>query len=149
MKMWINGKFSDGYAKDTIPVINPATEEIIDEVPNGIAEDINIAIEAANAAFLEWQRTPGSQRAAALHQITSKIREHHAELVRLLTQEEGKPLPENEEELWWTEETFDYYAELGRHQRGDVLPAGANTQINFTLKEPWGVVACILSLIHI
>jgi acyl-CoA reductase-like NAD-dependent aldehyde dehydrogenase len=62
----------------------------------------------------------------------------------LLIQEEGKPIPESEEELWWTEETFDYYAELGRHDRGLVLPPGETGQFNFTIKDPWGVVACIV-----
>ena len=82
-----------------------------------------------------------SDTEAALHEIAAKLRAHHVEMVRLLTQEEGKPIPENEEELWWTEETFDYYAELGRHERGQVIPPGEPTQFNFTLKEPWGVVA--------
>jgi len=65
------------------------------------------AVEAARLAFPEWRDTPAIQRAAALRSVAGSIRAHHAELVRLLTMEEGKPLPENEEEVWWTEETFD------------------------------------------
>jgi betaine-aldehyde dehydrogenase len=110
----------------------------------GTHEDVLIAVEAAHKAFDGWRKTPASERAAALHQIASKIRDHHDELVRLLTEEEGKPIPENDEELWWTEETFDYYAELGRHDRGKVLPPGEPGQFNFIIKEPWGVVASIV-----
>lgn len=142
--MYINGQFTTGKSTETIPVINPATEEIIAEVQRGTTEDALQAVAAAKAAFPLWSRRPASERAAAMHKAAEELRASHDPLVTLLTREEGKPLPENEEEIWWTEETFDYYAELGRHQRGEVLPPGADTQINFTLKEPWGVVACII-----
>jgi betaine-aldehyde dehydrogenase len=144
MDMYINGKFTPGNANEYFPVINPATEEVVDEVPRGTADDVRDAVEVANQALGEWQRTPASERAAALHQVARGIRAHHDELVKLLTQEEGKPIPENDEELWWTEETFDYYAELGRHERGTVIPPGEPGQFNFVLKEPWGVVGCIV-----
>jgi betaine-aldehyde dehydrogenase len=142
--MFVNGKFTKGKAKETIQVINPATEEVIDEVPRGTKADTHEAISAAKIAFEDWRKTPANDRAAALHQVAAKIRDHHDEIVRLLTQEEGKPIPENDEELWWVEETFDYYAELGRHDRGVVIPPGEPDQFNFVLKEPWGVVGCII-----
>ena len=142
--MYINGKKTSGKAQDKIQVINPATEEILEEVPSGTPEDSLAAVEAACASFPDWKRAPANQRAAALHQIAAKIREHHDEIVELLTKEEGKPIPENEEELWWVEETFDYYAELARHERGRIIPPGDPGQFNFVLKEPYGVVACIV-----
>jgi acyl-CoA reductase-like NAD-dependent aldehyde dehydrogenase len=141
--MFINGKTSSGHATETIQVINPATEDILDEVPAGTVEDTRQAIKAAGAAFLEWKRVPANEKAAALHLVAAKIRTHHNELVRLLTQEEGKPIPENEEEVWWVEETFDYYAEIARHERGRVIPPGNPGQFNFVIKEPYGVVGCI------
>ena len=144
MDMYINGQFTSGQSKKRFPIINPATEEILDEVPQGIEKDAVTAIEAANEAFRDWKRDTASNRAAALHQLAAKIRIHHDELVHLLTKEEGKPIPENDEELWWVEETFDYYAELARHQRGQVIPPGDPDQFNFVLKEPWGVVSCIV-----
>jgi len=107
-------------------------------------QDTLAAVEAARRALPGWKNTPASERAAYLHQVAASMRDHHEELVRLLTQEEGKPIPENEEELWWSEETFDYYAELGRHERGQVIPPGDPGQFNFVLKEPWGLVACIV-----
>jgi betaine-aldehyde dehydrogenase len=76
--------------------------------------------------------------------VANRTRAARDELIRLLTQEEGKPVPENEEELLWTANTFDYYAELGRHERGRVIPPGDPGQFNFVLKEPYGVVACII-----
>jgi len=142
--MFINGKKTKGEAIGKITVINPATEEILGDVWRGTEKDASQAVEAAHNAFPLWRRTPASERAVAIHEIARKIRQHHDEMLRLLTMEEGKPLPENEEELWWTEETFDYYAEIGRHDRGLVIPPGDPGQFNFVLKEPWGVVACII-----
>jgi len=143
-KMFINGKFTSGFTTSTIPVVNPATEEMLGEVPRGTAQDTMNAIRAAKDAFQEWRKKPASERASALHQVAGSIRSHHDELVRLLTMEEGKPLPENDEELWWCEETFDYYAEIGRHDGGLVIPPGEPGQFNFIRKEPWGVVGCIV-----
>jgi acyl-CoA reductase-like NAD-dependent aldehyde dehydrogenase len=142
--MYINGQFTSGSASEQIEVINPATGEILEMVPRGTALDAEAAVQAAQKAFEGWKNTPASERAAALHQIAAGIRGAHDRLVRLLTREEGKPVPENDEELWWVEETFDYYAELGRHERGRVIPPGDPGQFNFVLKEPYGVVACIV-----
>lgn len=142
--MWLDGKKTSGKASEAIAIINPATEEVIGEVPRGTDEDARAAIASSRAAFDAWRRTPAPERAAALHQVAAKIRAHHDEIVRLLTEEEGKPVPENDEEVWWAEETFDYYAELGRHDRGLVIPPGDPAQFNFVLKEPWGVVGCIV-----
>lgn len=141
--MYINGKFTTGHSTETISVINPATEEVIGEAARGTARDSLDAVEAAQAAFPAWKMVPANEKAAALHELAAKLRTHHEELVRLLTQEEGKPILENDEELWWVEDTFDYYAELGRHERGRVIPPGDPGQFNFVLKEPYGVVACI------
>ena len=141
--MYINNRFTTGHATESISVINPATEEILDEVPRHTPEDTRAAVDSAKVAFQDWKRVPANERAAALHQVAAKIRDHHDEIVRLLTQEEGKPIPENSEEVWWCEETFDYYAELARHERGRVIPPGDPGQFNFVLKEPHGVIGCI------
>ena len=72
------------------------------------------------------------------------MRANWDDLVRMLTLEEGKPVSENEEEMEWVAGTFDYYAELGRHSRGRVLPSPEpDNQLNLVLKEPYGVVVCI------
>jgi betaine-aldehyde dehydrogenase len=142
--MFINGHYTSGHSTERIQVVNPATEETLDEVALGTPEDSRAAVESAKTAFENWKRVPANERAQALHQVAAKLRAHHDELVRLLTQEEGKPVPENDEELWWVEETFDYYAELARHERGRVIPPGEPGQFNFVIKEPYGVVGCIV-----
>lgn len=141
---YINGQFTQGSSTDWIDVHNPATEEVIDRVPSGTPQDAEAAVAAAKAAFEGWRRTSANERARLMHEAAAKMREHREAIVRLLTLEEGKPLPENEEEVEWLITPFDYYAELGRHERGRVLPSGEESQLNLVLKEPYGVAACIV-----
>lgn len=143
-QMYINGRHTSGQASEAIQVINPATEEVLDEVPRGTAEDVAAAVAAAKEAFAEWKRVPAFERAGMLHEAAEKMKAAQEELIRLLTEEEGKPVVENEEEVFWAYDTFHYYAELGRHERGRFIPAGNPDQINFVIKEPYGVAGCIV-----
>jgi acyl-CoA reductase-like NAD-dependent aldehyde dehydrogenase len=142
--MYINGEFTNGNAKEVIEVTDPATEEILDTVPRGTAGDVAAAVHSASEAFTQWRKLGANERTRLLHEVATRVQRHKGELVRLLTLEEGKPISENEEELEWVANTFDYYAELGRHDRGRVIPPGEASQFNFILKEPYGVVACIV-----
>lgn len=141
---FINGEFTRGRSSESIDVFNPATEELIDSVPRGTPEDAKNAVAAAKAAFNSWKRISANLRANMLHEAAAKMRKHKEEVIHLLTLEQGKPVPENEEEFEWLTNTFDYYAELGRHERGRVLPSGEYSQLNLVLKEPYGVAACII-----
>jgi betaine-aldehyde dehydrogenase len=142
--MLINGEFVEARERGELEILNPATEEVLEVVPRAGAEDVASAVTAALAAYDSWRKTPAPERTAMLHTVAEKTEQHRDELARLLTLEEGKPLPENEEELEWAINTFHYYAELGRHDRGRVIPPGDPDQFNFVLKVPYGVVACIV-----
>lgn len=142
--MYINGKFTNGHATEEIQVQNPATEEIIDSVPRGKPQDVEEAVQAAKSMFDMWRKMGSNERASLLHEVAGKVTEHKEKIVHLLTLEEGKPVAENEEEVEWVINTFRYYAELGRHHRGSVLTSGEHSQFNFIIKEPYGVVGCIV-----
>jgi len=141
--MYVNGQPTRGHATGEIEVLDPATEEVIDSVPRGTEADVVAAVEAADASFPAWRATVANDRATLLHEVATKLRAHEEPLIELLTREQGKPVSENEEEVVWSANTFHYYAELGRHECGAVLPAGAPSQFNFTRREPYGVVGCI------
>jgi betaine-aldehyde dehydrogenase len=68
----------------------------------------------------------------------------HRELAELMTLEGGKPMIENLDEIEWVTACFDYYAEIGRSSRGSSIPPSFEHQVNFTVKEPFGVVAAIV-----
>jgi len=141
--MLIGGESVEARSGERIEVFDPANLEILDSVPAAGAGEVNRAVEVAERALPLWSGLAANDRASMLHEIGARMREHQDALIELLTREEGKPRVENEEEVEWSANTFDYYAELGRHEIGQVLPPGAPSQFNFTLKEPYGVVACI------
>jgi acyl-CoA reductase-like NAD-dependent aldehyde dehydrogenase len=140
---WVGGRGLQ-VTGPTLPVINPATETVLDEVPRGTAEDADGAVRAARKAFKTWRWLPGVEKAGLLHRLAHAMRECRQALATLMTKEGGKPYCENRDEVEWTAACFDYYAEIGRHARGSSLPPVAEHQVNFTIKEPYGVVAAIV-----
>lgn len=142
--MYINGRFVASESGETMNILNPATEEVIEQVPNGNEADAHKAVAAAKAAFAEWRWLPGLERAAMLHDAARKIHHHFDEIAQLMSLEGGKPIPESEEGIEWTIGTLDYYAEMARTYRGRLLAPADRQQFNFVMKEPYGVVACII-----
>ena len=142
-EMWINGAWRAGSSGQAIPVQDPATEDVIDSVPAGNADDVRAAVDAASAAFREWRRLSAGERAEMLHEVAAKLTANTAELATLLTREGGKPLVENRDEMGWSAACFRYYAELGRNSRGRVIPSIEPSQLALVLKEPYGVVGAI------
>jgi betaine-aldehyde dehydrogenase len=140
---WVAGKWLKPK-RDKIPVINPATEEIIDYIPRGLASDGDLAVRAARSALETWRWVPAIEKAALLRGIARDLRACHEHLATLMTKEGGKPLCENWDEVEWVAGCFDYYAEIGRNSRGVSIPPTAHHQLNFTIKEPCGVVFCII-----
>ncbi len=144
MQMLIDGQAVPAAGGATFAVYNPATEEELDHVPQGGAEDARRAVAAANVAFKEWRRATAHDKAHMLHEIAAKMREHSEALATLMTLEGGKPLLENRDEISWCAACFDYYAELQRNTRGRVIPSVEPSQLAMVLKEPYGVVAAIV-----
>src|SRR5690242_16251527 len=88
-KLLINGQLVAGDA--TMPVINPATEEILTDCPRASVNQLNQAVAAAKAAFPAWAATPIGERRKAISAIADAIEKNCDDLARLLTQEQGKP----------------------------------------------------------
>jgi aldehyde dehydrogenase (NAD+) len=141
--MWVAGAELAGLGPPEV-VANPATEELLAEVGGASAEQVDQAVRAAGEAATAWRRTPAGERGELLHQVTAWLRSNTEGLARTLTLEGGKPLVENVDEVGWTANAFAYYAELGRHERGRVIPSVEDGQLSLVLKEPVGVVAAIV-----
>jgi betaine-aldehyde dehydrogenase len=129
---------------EALPVENPATEETLADVALPSGEQVDAAIAAAREAAREWGATPAIERAELLHEVAARLRARTDEVGRVMTLEGGKPLVENTDEVGWTAAAFDYYAEIGRNFAGRVIPSIEATQLALVLKEPLGVVGCIV-----
>jgi len=141
---WIGGEWMGQVSKEPIDIINPATEEVFEQVQDGSREDADAAVVAANKAFGIWHRMTAVSRCELLHEVADRLKARTEEIARILTLEGGKPLKENIDEVGWCVACFNYYAEIGRNSRGRVIPSVESTQLSMVLKEPYGVVVCIV-----
>jgi betaine-aldehyde dehydrogenase len=139
----INGKFVEAQSNSRIEVHNPATLEALDGVPSCGEADINAAVKAARAAQKSWWRVSGVEKAELLHDVATRIRKKQKAIATMMTHETGKPLIESMDCVKWVAEAFDFFAEVGRYAQGNTVAPGAEHQVNFIRKEPFGVVACI------
>jgi acyl-CoA reductase-like NAD-dependent aldehyde dehydrogenase len=128
----------------SLNVINPATEESIEEIETSSREDLDKATDRGRRAFKEWRGVSGLERAEIFHELANNLRGHADELAEIMTREGGKPFIENHDEVGWTAASFDYYAEIARDSVG-YLPAPIESQqLALVIKEPIGVVGCIV-----
>ncbi len=127
-----------------LEVENPATEETVATVALPSDEQLDAAVAAAAAARRGWERTPAVERGEMLHEAARRLRDRSDDLARTMTLEGGKPLVENSDEVGWTAAALDYYAEIGRDSAGRVIPSIESTQLSLVVKDPVGVVACIV-----
>src|SRR4051812_21416055 len=142
-QMWIGGAPVASRAGSTRVIQDPATLEPVDEVYDGTPEDVRAAVESATAGFERWRRIPAVERARLLHETAIALRSDRAALSELLTREGGKPRIENLDEVEWCAACFDYFAEIARNSHGSSVPPVAEHQVNFTIKEPLGVIGCV------
>lgn len=141
--MLVGGERLRGQGR-TVEVVNPATEEVIAAVGSATADQVATATRAAKDAAQGWRKTPAPERGEMMRALASWIRDNTEDLAAALTHEGGKPLIENRDEMGWSAGCLDLYAELGRVERGRVVPSGEEGQLNLVLKEPFGVVAAIV-----
>jgi acyl-CoA reductase-like NAD-dependent aldehyde dehydrogenase len=127
-----------------LPVENPATEETLADAVAASPAQLDAAIAAAHEAARGWGTLPATERGELLHETAARLRARTDELARVMTLEGGKPLIENSDEVGWTAAAFDYYAEMGRNFAGRVIPPVESSQLALVLKEPLGVVGCIV-----
>ncbi|MDX6624378.1 MAG: hypothetical protein QOE75_2310 [Solirubrobacterales bacterium] len=127
-----------------VAVENPFTTETIVAVPSASPEQVDAAVAVAREAWPAWARMPAGERCELLHEVARGLREHSEELAGTMTAEGGKPLLENRDEIEWTAAAFDYYAEIGRDHAGRVIPPIESTQLAMVVKDPLGVVGCIV-----
>lgn len=142
-KLFIGGEYVDSTSDRVIEVENPATEEVIAEVPDASPEDVDRAVEAARKAQREWRRTDGLERATLLHECARRLEEGADDLAVLLTREGGKTLKENRDEVDWCVTAVRHLAEVARASQGRVVGPTKPGQMNIVLHEPVGVVAHI------
>lgn len=139
--LFINGELHGADGRDTRDVINPATEDVVGQLPIATTEDLENALAAAARGFIVWSNTSAWQREKVMRRAAALIGERKEQLARLLTCENGKPLGDSMAELERVVEVIEWCAEEGKRTYGRVLPPRAHGMLSTTLKRPIGPVA--------
>jgi len=142
-RMLIDGAWADARGGRTWPVINPATEAKVADVPFGGAEEAHAAIDAARRAQPAWAALTAYERGAFLARAAALLRERQDELAPVMTRECGKPLAESKREWGLAADIFDWYAEEGKRAYGRVIPGRNPAKRLMAIHAPVGVVATI------
>jgi aldehyde dehydrogenase (NAD+) len=142
-KLFINNEFVDAVSGKTFPTLNPATEEVITQVAEADAADIDKAVAAARKAFASWRLTEGSVRRDLLLKLTDLMTEHADELAALETLDNGKPFAEAQGDIGFSVKVLRYYAGWADKIYGKVCP-GEGNHFTFTKHQPIGVCGQIV-----
>ena len=126
------------------PIIDPATEAVIGHYALTPTDEVNQAVDHAQAAQVAWWALSANERADALHEVARKMRNNAARVGEVLTREMGKPFRESHWEGGAGASAIDYYAELARHDAGRIAGPAVAGQLQMVVKEPLGVVVSIV-----
>ncbi|AIQ41584.1 aldehyde dehydrogenase [Paenibacillus sp. FSL R5-0912] len=142
--MYIDGQFTESEGKEWIEVTNPATDEVISQVPKATRNDVIRAINAAEEAQLAWEESPAVERGRYLHAIADGIRAEADSIARLISEEVGKTLELSAVEVNFTADYLDYMAEWARRYEGEIVQSDRDNENIFVFKRAIGVTTGIL-----
>lgn len=141
IKHWINGR--EVASQDSFVNYNPATGEALGEVAAGGAEEINLAVAAAKAAFPKWAATPAKERARLMRKLGELIQREVPRLAELETLDTGLPIHQTRNVLIpRASHNFDFFAEVCTRMNGHSYPVDEQ-MLNYTLYQPVGVCALV------
>jgi len=141
-KMWIGGNWVNAQSGKTYQVFNPATEEVIAELPLGGANDVDKAVEAARKAFPIWSKKSQVDRSQIAIKIAALLRENADELGRIDVIDHGSPAKMASFAAGMTSERFEWAAYNARSLMGHTVPLSPDS-LAYLLREPVGVIALI------
>ena len=144
LRSWVGGQFRASEAGKTRPDLNPSDrEDVVGLVPVGSPEDAAAAVAAAAAAFPAWRALPGPARAEHLYRWAAAIEARRDELAKAVAREVGKPIGESAGEVLRCVAILRYYAGEAVRAIGEVVPAQGAGMLQFTLRQPLGVVGLV------
>ncbi|HVQ41153.1 MAG TPA: aldehyde dehydrogenase family protein [Vicinamibacterales bacterium] len=144
-QLLIGGEWRDAASGAVMPVVNPATEEVIAEVAAGTGADLDAAVAAARAALSgPWGKMSARERGRLIWKLGERLMEQADEISRLETLHNGKPITESRHvEIPMAADCLQYYAGWADKIQGDTIPVKGNALV-YTQREPLGVVAAIV-----
>jgi succinate-semialdehyde dehydrogenase/glutarate-semialdehyde dehydrogenase len=141
VNLFIDGAWKPAVSGKTLPVLNPATEEMIGTVAHAEQADLDLALAAAQKGFETWRKVSAYDRYKLMRRAADVVRSRADEIATLMTMEQGKPLVEAKGETLLAGDLIDWFAEEGRRAYGRTVPPRMDGVFQLEMKEPVGPVA--------
>ena len=141
LSLYIDGQFIGAEGRKTQDVLNPATHQVLGQLPHASTEDLQRALNAAQRAFESWKKTSPMERSKVLRKVAELARERAQDIGRNITLDQGKPLAEAVGEVVFCAEHAEWHAEECRRIYGRVIPSRQEGVRQTVLREPIGVCA--------
>jgi acyl-CoA reductase-like NAD-dependent aldehyde dehydrogenase len=125
-----------------LKVVEPATEEVLAELPHAGVDETDAAVARAKAAFPKWRAVAPAERAKVMRRIAGALADRLDHIARLETRNVGKPISDSRGEVGMVVDVFNYYAGAPERLLGDTIPVAGG--IDMTFREPLGVVGLIV-----
>src|SRR3979490_1031153 len=143
VKLLLDGKFVDSRTSEWHDVVNPATQEVLAQVPFATDEEINAAVASAKQAYKTWKNTPLAARARIMLKLQALVREHMSRIAQTLSAEQGKTLADAEGDVFRGLEVVEHACSIGSLQLGEFAENVAGGVDTYTLRQPIGACAGI------
>ena len=143
VKMLLDGKFIESQTSEWHDVVNPATQEVLAQVPFATDDEINAAVASAKAAYKTWKQTPIAARARIMLKLQALVREHMSRIAETLSAEQGKTLADAEGDVFRGLEVVEHACAIGNLQLGEFAENVAGGVDTYSIRQPIGVCAGI------
>jgi malonate-semialdehyde dehydrogenase (acetylating)/methylmalonate-semialdehyde dehydrogenase len=143
VKLLVDGKFVESQTQEWHDVVNPATQEVLAQVPFATDSEIETAVAAAKTAYKTWKNTPLAARARIMLKLQALIREHMSRIAVTLSAEQGKTIADAEGDVFRGLEVVEHACSIGSLQMGEFAENVAGGVDTYTIRQPIGVCAGI------
>jgi malonate-semialdehyde dehydrogenase (acetylating)/methylmalonate-semialdehyde dehydrogenase len=143
VKMLLQGKFIESQTNEWHDVVNPATQEVLAQVPFATDAEINAAVASAKEAYKSWKNTPIAARARIMLKLQALVREHMGRIAQTLSAEQGKTLADAEGDVFRGLEVVEHACSIGTLQLGEFAENVAGGVDTYTIRQSIGVCAGI------
>ena len=151
LQLFIGGEWISKGARQSESVLNPATGEVLGELPHATTADLDRALAAAEKGFKVWRSYMPEKRGEILRKAAALLNAHGDRITRVASMESGKAIAQSRIELHMATEVLEWYAEEGRRAYGRVLTQRQPGTRHLVVKQPIGrtVIIIIQGMIHI
>lgn len=139
IRLLINGEYVASRSTERLPIVNPATQQVLAHTPCSTDDEVQAAVAAAKAAFATWRHTPIAARMRIMLRLQALIRENLPRVARVLTEEQGKTLADAEGDIIRGLEVVEHACSVGTLQLGEFAENVAGGVDTYTLRQPIGV----------